>query len=81
MDALKIPDLNLYRGKRGSKAGQYERIQAEGVDLLGKARNKQHLHEIQTQLYLDNYRANLQHFVSPSKYRDKADNYLKSSKY
>jgi hypothetical protein len=38
---------------------------------------KEMLDELQAELYLDNYRMNLKHFVSPTKYREQAEKYLK----
>lgn len=80
MSSIKIPDLNLYRGKRNQHNNQYEAIQKEGALLLAKSKNKELVSELKTQLYLDTYRANLNHFVSPSKFKERAEEYLIRSK-
>lgn len=36
--------------------------------------------DLQAELYLDNYRTNLKHFVSPTKYKEQAEKYLKENK-
>jgi hypothetical protein len=47
------------------------------MNLLAKTKNKELLFEIQTQLYLDTYKTNLNHFISPTKYKEKAEEYLR----
>jgi hypothetical protein len=69
MSSIKIPDLNLYRGKRTERHNHYESIQKKGAFLLEKSRNKDLVHELKVQLYLDTYKNSLNHFVSPSKYK------------
>jgi hypothetical protein len=80
MNSLKIPDLNLFRGKRENRENQTARIDKKSFNLLLRGKNKADIEEMQAELYLDNYKANLKHFVSPTKYKDQAEKYLKSSK-
>lgn len=40
--------------------------------LMQRAKGKASIDELQAELYLDNYKANLKHFVSPTKFKDQA---------
>jgi hypothetical protein len=78
MSSIKIPQLDLYtHTKNHQRMYQTETVQQQGIDLLSKTRHGGLLHEAKAQRYLQTYKSNLTHFISPSKYRDEAENLLK----
>lgn len=48
MNSLKIPDLNLFRGKRTTRLTQYDTLQQEGIKQLEKNNKKDFLKDIKT---------------------------------
>lgn len=79
MDSPKIPNLNLFRGKRSENFKAFDLIEKRGIDAISKAtKGKEYLHQIQAENYLENFKSNLKHFVSPTKYKIEAEKYLKT---
>lgn len=79
MDNPKIPDLNLFRGKRNENFKTFDLIQKRGIDAISRGtKGKDYLHQIQAENYLENFQSNLKHFISPTKYKNEAEKYLKS---
>jgi hypothetical protein len=76
MSSIKIPTLDLFRHHRRDRQKQYDHVEREGYELYKKGRHRELLEDIKTSQHIETYKNNLKHFVSPSKYRDKAQEWI-----